>query len=228
MTSNLAAASPSISVKPAVATSYRWAAGLTIVLLIVFAIAAIDPVDRTIWATENLLPLFLVVYLAFTARSFPFSRLSYTLMFIFLCLHQLGAHYTYVNVPYDAALESLTGVSVDRLFGAERNHYDRFAHLAYGLLFAYPLREVVLRLAGVRGFWGYFLPVSLVMSTSLLYEFIEWGIAYKMAPEQGAIFLGTQGDPWDAHWDLLAASVGSLVVMLTAAVFNTAASGKSH
>jgi putative membrane protein len=42
------------------------------------------------------------------------------------------------------------------------------------LLLAYPIRELFLRIAGVRGFWGYFLPLDLTMSTSALFELIEW------------------------------------------------------
>ena len=64
-----------------------------------------------------------------------------------------------------------------RVFGWERNNFDRVVHFSYGLLLAYPIREVFLRVANVRGFWGYFLPLDLTMSTSMLYELIEWGAA---------------------------------------------------
>ena len=93
---------------------------------------------------------------------------------MFLCLHTVGAHYTYSEVPYDAWFERLTGRTFNGLVGWERNNFDRVVHFAYGLLLAYPIREVFLRVADARGFWGYFLPLDLTMSTSMLYELIEW------------------------------------------------------
>ena len=62
-------------------------------------------------------------------------------------------------------VRSLTGDSLNEALGWERNNFDRVVHFSYGLLLAYPIREVFLRIAGVRGFWGYFLPLDLTMST---------------------------------------------------------------
>jgi putative membrane protein len=39
-------------------------------------------------------------------------------------------------------------------------------------LLAYPIREILIRVAGVRGFWGYYLPLAITMSTSADYELI--------------------------------------------------------
>ena len=52
-------------------------------------------------ARENVLVVVFVVAIAASHRCFLLSRLSYTLIFLFLCLHQVGAHYTYAEVPYD-------------------------------------------------------------------------------------------------------------------------------
>ena len=51
-----------------------------------------------------------------------------------------------------------------------RNHFDGLVHFSYGLLLAYPIREVFLRVVDARGFWGYFLPLDVTMSTSMIYE----------------------------------------------------------
>ena len=106
--------------------------------------------------------------LVFTYKSFPLSRVSYTCIFVFMMLHALGAHYTYAKVPYEEWFP---------FFAGGRNHFDRLVHFLYGLLLAYPIREMFLRIGNVRGFWGYFLPLDLTMSTSMLYELIEWGAA---------------------------------------------------
>jgi putative membrane protein len=41
----------------------------------------------------------------------------------------------------------------------------------------------------VRGFWGYFLPLDLTMSTSMLYELVEWLSAEVFGSGLGAAFL---------------------------------------
>ena len=63
--------------------------------------------------------------------------------------------------------QSLSGVTLNSLLGWERNNFDRVIHFCYGLLLAYPVREFFLRVVAVRGFWGYFLPLDLTMSTSM-------------------------------------------------------------
>jgi putative membrane protein len=93
-------------------------------------------------------------------------------------------------------------------------------HFCYGLLLAYPIRGVFLRVANVRGFWGYFLPLDLTMSTSMIYELIEWGAAVAFGSGLGATFLGSQGDEWDAHKDMALASCGALIAMMATAGLN--------
>jgi len=154
-----------------------------------------------------------LVLLARTYRGFPLSRISYGMIFVFLMLHEVGSHYTYSLVPYDAAFEAAFGTQLGELFGWQRNHFDRVIHFSYGLLLAYPIREAFLRIADVRGFWGYFLPLDLTMSTSMIYELIEWGAASLFGGEVGPAYLGTQGDPWDAHMDMALASLGAAVAM---------------
>jgi putative membrane protein len=93
-------------------------------------------------------------------------------------------------------------------------------HFLYGFLLAYPIREIFLRVARVRGFWGYFLPLDLTLSTSALFELIEWGAAEVLGGDLGAAYLGTQGDIWDAHKDMALASLGALLAMLITALIN--------
>ena len=181
---------------------------------------AIAPWHRADWVLENVLVVIFAALLMFTYRAFPLSLISYTLIFVFLCLHTIGAHYTYAEVPYDSWFEHLFGTSLNASLGWERNHFDRAVHFSYGLLLAYPIREVFLRMAGVRGFWGYFLPLDLTMSTSMLYELIEWGAAEMFGGELGVAYLGTQGDIWDAHKDMALASLGALICMLLTATIN--------
>ncbi|MGH8250856.1 MAG: DUF2238 domain-containing protein [Steroidobacteraceae bacterium] len=175
---------------------------------------AIRPWHRDVWLLENVLAIAVVVILFAYHRQLLLSRVSYTVIFVFMCLHQVGAHYSYAEVPYDAWFRSLTGRTFNELVGWERNHFDRVIHFCYGLLLAYPVREVFLRVADVRGFWGYFLPLDLTMSTSMLFELAEWAVAEIFGGGLGQAYLGTQGDVWDAHKDMALASLGALVAML--------------
>ena len=181
---------------------------------------AIHPNDRKDWLLENALSIAAIAGLAGTQRRLVFSRVSYTLIFVFLCLHTLGAHYTYAEVPYDAWFAKLTGQTFNSFVGWQRNNFDRVVHFSYGFLLAYPVREVFLRVVNVRGFWGYFLPLDLTMSTSMLYELIEWGAATAFGGELGQAYLGTQGDVWDAHKDMAMASLGALLAMSITALLN--------
>jgi putative membrane protein len=169
------------------------------------------------WWTENGLLLGLVVVLVLTRRRFPLSVVSHTLIVVFLTLHTIGAHYSYSEVPYNQWWQAVFG----RPMHGGRNHYDRMVHFCYGLLLSYPVREIFLRIAGVRGFWGYYLPLDVTMSFSMLYELIEWGYAATVGGQAGQSFLGTQGDEWDAHKDMALASLGALITMSVVALINS-------
>lgn len=198
----------------------RYLLVLTVLFSIHWVLLAISPLDREGWALENVIVVGFVVVLASTYRKFPLSRVSYTLIFLFLVLHEIGAHYTYAKVPYDEWTTSALGFSVNEVFGFERNHFDRLVHFSYGLLLAYPIREVFIRVAGVKGFWGYFLPFDVTMSTSMMFELFEWGAAEIFGGELGMAYLGTQGDVWDAHRDMALASLGALIAMSVTAFIN--------
>lgn len=185
-----------------------------------WAILAIEPYDRADWALENTLVVAFVLVLGLTHRAFPLSNISYTLIFVFLVLHEIGAHYTYAKVPYDEGFTYIFGFSLNESLGFTRNHFDRAIHFSYGLLLAYPVREVFIRIASVRGFWGYFLPLDITMSSSMLFELFEWGAAEFFGGDLGMAYLGTQGDIWDAHKDMALASLGALIAMIVTAAIN--------
>jgi putative membrane protein len=194
---------------------------LILVLFLLFAAAwAFNPVDRKDWALENALTLIFVVFLIVTYRKMPFSNISYTLIFLFMCLHTIGAHYTYSKVPYNDWTAAVFGRSLNSVLGVERNYYDRLVHFSFGFLLAYPIRELFLRVANARGFWGYYLPLDLTMSFSMIYELIEWGVAVLCGGELGIAYLGAQGDIWDAQKDMALASLGALISMCVVAFIN--------
>ena len=191
----------------------RVALGLLAALLLLWTPLAISPWYRHDWLLENALLVLGVAVLAATWRRHAFSRASYVLIFLFTCLHTVGAHYTYAEVPYDAWMQSLTGRTFNSMVGWQRNNFDRVVHFCYGLLLAYPVRELLLRAWNLRGFPGYLFALDLTMSSSMLYELIEWMAANLFGGDLGMAYLGTQGDVWDAHKDMALASVGALVTV---------------
>ena len=191
----------------------------SVLYLALWILLAVEPHDRSDWALENVLVVAAAFALFLSYKRLLLSRVSYGMIFIFLALHTIGAHWTYSLVPYDQALHTISGHSFNELVGWQRNHYDRIVHFAYGLLLAYPIRELFLRVARVTGFWGYFLPVILTMATSMFYELVEWGAAEVFGGDLGMAFVGAQGDVWDAQKDMWLATLGALTAMgITAAI----------
>jgi putative membrane protein len=177
---------------------------------------AIHPKYLRNWISENTLLVVAVVFLVLTRKRFPLSKISYTLIVVFLALHTIGAHYSYSEVPYNDWWRAMFGQPLN----SGRNHYDRLVHFCFGLLIAYPIREMFCRVAGAKGFWGYYLPLDLTMSFSMLYELMEWGYAAAAGGSAGASFLGTQGDEWDAQTDMAMATLGALISMCIVAFIN--------
>ncbi|MFD1149717.1 DUF2238 domain-containing protein [Saccharothrix hoggarensis] len=170
-------------------------AGLVVVAV---AVSAIRPKSYGTWLLEVAPIAIALPLLAWTYRRFPLTRLAYWLVFGHALVLALGAHYTYAEVPFGD-------------LWTDRNHYDRFAHFVQGFVPAVLAREVLLRRTPLRpGGWTFFLVSATCLSVSAVYEFVEWAGAV-IGGEAATDFLGTQGDVWDTHWDMLLALVGSVV-----------------
>lgn len=174
--------------------------------VVLWIFLAIEPVDRHDWFLENILAVGLICVLIATYRQFPLSDLSYVCIAAFMTLHAIGAHYTYSKVPL--------GFWIQDWWGLERNHFDRIAHFSFGLLLAYPLRELFLRRVNVRGFWTYYLPISGILALSGFFEIIESWVVLLVRPELGEAYLGTQGDEWDAQKDMTVAFIGAFFTIV--------------
>jgi putative membrane protein len=174
-------------------------------LIALWVITAIEPFDRGDWLLENLLVFIYAALLVVSYRRFAFSNLSYGLFGLFLSLHLVGAHYTYAETPL--------GFWLQEAFDLSRNHYDRLVHFLFGLLIAYPFRELLTRAAGVKQEWSYLMVVVTVLGFSGFYEALEAMVAVLVSPELGAAYLGTQGDEWDAQKDTAVAFGGAVSAM---------------
>ncbi len=159
--------------------------------------------DMANWILENALVFIFLGYLIFTFKKRQFSDLSYLLIFIYLCLHVYGAMHTYAENPF--------GYWLMDTFDWERNQYDRIVHFSFGFLLAYPMRELFLVHFKFEKWVAWALPIEITLSVSGLYELIEWGVADVFFKEQGAAYLGSQGDVWDAQKDMFLATLGAIL-----------------
>ena len=188
----------------------RLVPGLAGACAIAWLIAALHPLDQAAWILENLLLVAFVIVLFFSHRRLKLSDTSYCLLAAFVLLHIIGAHYTYAQMP--------AGLWARDYFGFSRNHYDRFAHAAFGFLLAFPVRELLFRFSGINRRWSYWVASACILAVSGLFEIVESVVAEIIAPEEGVAWLGGQGDEWDAQNDMLAAAIGAFVMMALVAL----------
>lgn len=191
-----------------VSTSFR-SAYLQILFwsfILIWVLLGINPVYRSDWFLENILVLLGVPFVLYVHRKWPLSNLSYTLIFLFLTLHSIGAHYTYSEVPF--------GRWISDQMGWQRNHFDRMVHFLWGFLIGMPIFEILNRRVRGRRRAIVFFTLSVIVLVGVLYEFMEWAAALVVAPEAGTAFLGTQGDEWDAQKDLLLNLLGGVASLV--------------
>lgn len=187
----------------------RLAAALLAALLCVCLATLIDPpAGRMSWLLEvgpGLVGVFTAVVLH---RRFTLSRVVHVAMFAHVLVLIYGGYYTYAMTPLGNWAKEAMHLS--------RNHYDRVGHFAFGLFPALVIREVLLRRTPLeRGGWLNFLVLSVVLAAGAFWELIEWWTTLVVAGDVGTAFLGTQGDVWDAQWDMLFDLVGGAVALLT-------------
>ncbi len=166
------------------------------------------PAGHESWFLEVGPGLIGVVILIVVYRRFRFSNLVYIGVFIHVLILIYGGMYTYAETPL--------GNWAKEAFHLSRNHYDRIGHLALGFFPAFTIREILLRRTPlVRGGWLFFLVVSVALAIGAFWEFLEWWSTYLVAPDVGQAFLGSQGDIWDAQWDMFLAMVGAILALAT-------------
>jgi len=180
-------------------------------LLAIICVATLwaPPAGRTSWALEVGPGLLEIAILIATYRRLPLSHLVYVTVFVHVLILIYGGYYTYALTPL--------GDWAKQAFGLARNHYDRVGHVALGVFPVFLAREVLLRTSPLgRGKWLVALSVSLVFSFAAFWELLEWWVTLLVAGDVGQAFLGSQGDIWDAQWDMLLALLGALAALALA------------
>jgi putative membrane protein len=192
---------------------WRYPAALLAAFIAIFVALGIAPLYRQDWLLENMLVLIAVPVLVATRRRLRFSNFAYTCIFVFFSIHEIGAHYTYSEVPYDAWFESAFGSGLNALLGLERNHFDRLVHFLYGLLITPAAIELFAHYGRYPRVWAALFPFLFITSHSVVYELVEWGAALLFGGDLGQAYLGTQGDTWDAQKDMALAALGAAITV---------------
>jgi len=174
---------------------------------VVLAWSAYRPYSYDVWVFEVSLGLVGLAVLTVTYPRFRFSNLVYILVGIHFAILCIGAKYTYAEMPLFNWLRDT--------FGLPRNYYDRVGHFAQGFIPAIIVREILIRKTDLkpRKMVG-FLSVAVCLAASAFYEFIEWWVVIFLYPNEGAEWLGLQGDIWDAQCDMFMAFLGATLSVL--------------
>jgi putative membrane protein len=176
---------------------------VAVVFVIVWIATFAGTTDLSNWILENILTVLFVLFLIGSYTKYQFSDVSYLLIGLYLCLHVYGSQYTYAENPF--------GYWLKDIFDHSRNHYDRIVHFSFGFLLATPLREIFMQWLKYPSWVAWLLPIELTLSVSAFYELIEWAVADIFFTAQGAAYLGTQGDMWDAQKDVFLALSGAII-----------------
>jgi len=181
---------------------------LLAVVIASLSVTGIRPYSRLTWFAEVSWVLAGIPILVLTYRRFPLTPLLYRLLMVHALILIVGGYYTYARVPL--------GIWVQDMFDLSRNHYDRLGHFAQGFVPAILAREIMLRRSPlVKGKWLFFIVVSVCLAFSAFFEMIEWWYAAGVGGESAVDFLGSQGDVWDAQWDMFIALIGAICAQLT-------------
>lgn len=177
------------------------------IVLILLILSGINPYDKFTWRLEvswMFVAMFVIAYLWF--KGVRFSWLLKIVMFIQAVILICGGYYTYEHVPL--------GEWMKEVFGFSRNHYDRLGHFTQGFFPAILYREIFVCNKAANGrFWTEIFVLASCLAFSAFFEIIEFITAHIWGAGADA-FLGTQGDIWDAQYDMLMCVLGVPLSML--------------
>src|SRR5258706_7398958 len=165
--------------------------------------SAVKPLSRSNWLLEMVPVMVALPLIIYFGNRYKISELSYALMLIYLLMLVAQAHFGVGFVPI--------GKKLAPLFDTERNVFDRITHFFSGLLWFYPLYEIVRQGVSKRDFLDYMIPAMLIMRLGAVYEAAEF-IAFKTAsPRLAFLFIGAQSDAYDSSKDLTMALIGTII-----------------
>ena len=185
-------------------------------LAVVAIITYINPVFPREQFLQQAGTILLVALMLTDLRKHWFSNLAFLGIALFTVLHLIGARYIYSYVPYQEWLHCLG--NWEWLYTA-RNHYDRLAHLLFGVFFFPVLVEFSHHRITSRQVMAVLVAWLMVQAGSLVYELFEWVLTLVLSPEDAEGYNGQQGDMFDAQKDMALAMLGSTVAAISYLIF---------
>ncbi|MET3144695.1 UNVERIFIED_ORG: putative membrane protein [Xanthomonas axonopodis] len=181
---------------------------ITVAVFSVSWISPLWPVEQALHSSLTVLGLLALVW---ADRRWQLGTGAFLAICVFIAMHCIGARWLYSNVPYEQWSLQLLHWSPSATFGWTRNHFDRLIHLLFGLCFTPAIAQLTMqRWPRLTLRQAFVLTAMTIMCVGLVYEWFEWGIALLLSPQAAEAYNGQQGDLWDAHTDMLLATLGSL------------------
>lgn len=172
-------------------------------LFLIFIWSFINPHDLFTWFLEALPAVIGISIVIVIYPKFKFTNLIYFLIWIYAIILIIGGHYTYAEMTLFNWIRDT--------FDLSRNYYDRLGHFAQDFIPTIIIKEVFIRKSIVKNSkWLFFIVVSICLAISAAYKLLEFTVA-MLTETADESFLGTQGDVWDAQWDMLYALVVSII-----------------
>jgi putative membrane protein len=178
---------------------------LVVLFVLCWIVLAIAPVDRGIWALENILVVTVFPVVLWLDKNYNFTNWAFFSLTVFVTLHLVGAHLTYEKMAYFTWFSDW--------FGWQRNYYDQVIHFLFGLLVFIPFFEIFYHQGHSRKL-SYLIAFLFISSVSAWYEVLEWVAMLAVCSEPGCLQAVTQGDEWDTQKDMAYAVAGAVIALL--------------
>jgi len=182
----------------------------TAAMLLIFAATWVSPAWPVEQAFHSSLTLVGFIGLWCFSKPLHLNNRDFLLVAIFLAVHSIAARLLYSYVPYEAWGQNLFRFSINEHLGWSRNNFDRLVHFLFGVCFTPGTVSYLMLKYRLRPRLAFYVAISGVMIVSLWYEWFELAVALTMSVEDAESYNGQQGDVWDAHKDMLMATLGSL------------------
>ena len=179
---------------------------LVIIFFLFWIVLAINPVDRGIWALENLLVVTILPVVLWLDNKYNFNNWTFLSLTVFVILHLFGAHMTYGTMAYFAWFSDC--------FGWQRNYYDQVIHFLFGLMVFVTFFEIFYH-QGLSKKMSYLIAFLFITAVGAWYEILEWlsMVLFSNQPADICAKAVTQGDVWDAQKDIAFAMIGSIIAL---------------
>tara|TARA_B100001287_G_scaffold9437_4_gene7320 strand:- start:4548 stop:5177 length:630 start_codon:yes stop_codon:yes gene_type:complete len=187
---------------------------LIVIFLFTFTlVTCINPVFPKNQLLQHLGTIIISIILFVDLKKNKLTLKAFSFVGIFILIHIIGARWIYSHVPYQEFISKYFHENLADLLVGKRNHYDRFVHLFFGILFIPFLFEYF-----HYRFQNYRLALLLawlsVQTFSMLYEVFEWSLTVMVDPIEATEYNGQQNDFFDPQKDMALAMLGSTIVTI--------------